>query len=188
MRGFPLAGKITYFAASSLFVVAFPIFSRHHDQRLSSGKWILAAGGVVGATAGVVVVLFTLEPAWVVIPLLGGRYRAAEGYVPWMAAIFGLYALGFLVAIYLLARKRRGIIGVLAARSFCSSSASSSSIRHHPDYGRPGGRFRGDGRRGALLVLLGGQGEDSTSSSNALALAERSGELAVTAAVVRPGR
>ena len=49
-----------------------------------------------------------------VVPLLGDRYRAAEGYVPWMAAVFGLYALGFLVSIYLLARKRRGIIAVLA--------------------------------------------------------------------------
>ena len=30
--GISLAGKIAYFAASSLFVVAFPVFSRHHDR------------------------------------------------------------------------------------------------------------------------------------------------------------
>ena len=30
--GVSLTGKIAYFAASSLFVVAFPLFSRHHDQ------------------------------------------------------------------------------------------------------------------------------------------------------------
>jgi O-antigen/teichoic acid export membrane protein len=113
--GISLTGKIAYFAASSLFVVAFPIFSRHHDEGTGSGKWILAAAGLVCAVAGAVVILFALEPAWVVGPLLGGRYRAAEGYVPWMAAVFGLYALGYLLSTYLLARKRRGVIAVLGA-------------------------------------------------------------------------
>ena len=31
------------------------------------------------------------------------RYRAVERYMPWMAAVYGLYALGYLVATYLLA-------------------------------------------------------------------------------------
>jgi len=113
--GISLTGKIAYFAASSLFVVVFPIFSRHHDEGIGSGKWILAAAGMVCAVAGAVVIVFALEPAWVVGPLLGGRYRAAEGYVPWMAAVFGLYALGYLVSTYLLARKSRGVIAVLGA-------------------------------------------------------------------------
>ena len=112
--GVSLAGKIAYFAASSLFVVAFPVFSRQHDQGTDNRKWIIAAGCAVCATTGAIAIAFALEPAWVVIPLLGDRYQAAEGYVPWMAAVFGLYALGFLVSIYLLARKRRGIIAVLA--------------------------------------------------------------------------
>ena len=112
--GVSLAGKIAYFAASSVFVVAFPVFSRQHDQGTDSRKWICAAGGAVCATSGAVAIAFALEPAWVVIPLLGERYQAAEGYVPWMAAVFGLYALGSLVSIYLLARKRRAIIAVLA--------------------------------------------------------------------------
>ena len=111
--GISLTGKIAYFAASSLFVVAFPVFSRHHDEGTGSGKWILAAAGMVCAVAGAVVILFALEPTWVVGPLLGDRYRAADGYVPWMAAVFGLYALGHLVSTYLLARKRRGVIAVL---------------------------------------------------------------------------
>jgi O-antigen/teichoic acid export membrane protein len=113
--GVSLIGKIAYFAASSLSVVAFPLFSRHHDQGLSSRRWILGTGGLVCAIAGGVVALFAIEPGWIVIPLLGARYLAAEGYVPWMAAVFGLYSLGFLVATYLLARKRRSLITVLAA-------------------------------------------------------------------------
>jgi O-antigen/teichoic acid export membrane protein len=113
--GISLTGKIAYFAASSLFVVVFPIFSRHHDEGIGSGRWILAAAGMVCAVAGAVVILFAVEPAWVVGPLLGDRYRAAEGYVPWMAAVFGLYALGYLVSTYLLARKSRGVIAVLGA-------------------------------------------------------------------------
>jgi O-antigen/teichoic acid export membrane protein len=113
--GVSLAGKIAYFATSSVIVVAFPAFCRRHEQGAGSPRRILASGGAVCAITGVIVTLFALQPAWVVIPLLGGRYRSAERYVPWMAAIFGLYALGFLVSVYLLARKRRGIIAVLAA-------------------------------------------------------------------------
>jgi O-antigen/teichoic acid export membrane protein len=113
--GVSLTGKIAFFAASSLFVIAFPVFSRHHDQGVSSGKWILIAGGVVCATGGLIAALFAAEPSWVVIPLLGARYRAAEHYVPWMAAVFALYALGYLMSIYLLARKCRGVIPVLGA-------------------------------------------------------------------------
>ncbi len=58
---------------------------------------------------------FALEPAWVVIPLLGDRYRSVEGYIPSMAPVFGVYSLGFLVSTYLLARKRQSVIAVLAA-------------------------------------------------------------------------
>jgi O-antigen/teichoic acid export membrane protein len=113
--GVSLAGKIAFFAASSLFVVAFPLFSRHHDHGGGNRRWILAAGGLVCTATGMIVGLFALEPAWVVIPLLGGRYQAVEGYVPWMAAVFGLYALGYLACIYLLAGKRRGVVALLAA-------------------------------------------------------------------------
>jgi len=113
--GISLTGKIAYFAASSLFVVAFPVFSRHHDQGVGSGKWIVIAGGVVCAAGGLIVALLAVQPSWVVIPLLGARYQAAEHYVPWMAAIFALYALGYLMSIYLLARKSWGVIPVLAA-------------------------------------------------------------------------
>ena len=83
--GVSLTGKIAYFAASSLFVVAFPLFSRHHDKGTGSGKWILAAGWTGlrghGGDCGV----FALEPAWVVIPLLGeplpgcGELRPVDG-------------------------------------------------------------------------------------------------------------
>lgn len=113
--GVSLTGKIAYFAASSLFVVAFPLFSRHHDSGISSRKWILGAGALVAAITGAIVVVYALEPAWVVIPLLGRRYRAVEGYMPGMAAVYGLYALGYLVTIYLLARKCWSVIAVLAA-------------------------------------------------------------------------
>jgi O-antigen/teichoic acid export membrane protein len=112
--GVSLTGKIAYFAASALFVVGFPLFSRHYDSGIDSGKWILAAGGLVAVITGAIVVAFALEPAWVVIPLLGTRYQTVEGYVPWMAAVYSLYALGYLVSIYLLARKCRSVIAVLA--------------------------------------------------------------------------
>ena len=36
--GVSLAGKIGYFAASSLFVISFPVFSRYHDQGLAGSN------------------------------------------------------------------------------------------------------------------------------------------------------
>ena len=114
--GVSLTGKIAYYAASALFVVGFPLFSRKHDRADGTGKWILPAfAGLVCAITGAIVTAFALEPAWVVIPLLGDRYRSVERYIPWMAAVFGVYSLGFLVSTYLLARKRRSVIAVLAA-------------------------------------------------------------------------
>jgi O-antigen/teichoic acid export membrane protein len=158
--GVSLTGKIAYFAASSCFVVAFPVFSRHHDHGMRGRRWILAAGGAVGVTAGAVATLFALEPAWVVIPLLGDRYRSAEGHVPWMAAIFGLYALGFLTSMYLLARKRRGIIAVLAvalivqfAGFYCFHSTITRMM------GVLAAAFGVMLGGGVLLVLLGGRRE-----------------------------
>jgi len=112
--GASLTGKIVYFAASSFFVIAFPVFSRHHDQGRGGTRWILGACGIVFAISGTIVALFALEPSWVVVPLLGSRYRAADRLVPLIAAVFGLYALGYLISIYLLARKHRGVIAVLA--------------------------------------------------------------------------
>lgn len=112
--GASLTGKIVFFAASSFFVIAFPVFSRHHDQGRGGTRWILGACAIVTAISGSVVALFALEPSWVVIPLLGSRYRAADSFVPLLAAVFGLYAIGYLIAIYLLARKHRGVIAVLA--------------------------------------------------------------------------
>ena len=112
--GASLTGKISYFAASSLFVVTFPLFSRHHDQGLDGKKWILAAGGLVCAITALIVAFYAVRPTWVVGALLGGRYHEIDRYIPWMAAVFGLYALGYLSATYLLARARRRIILVLA--------------------------------------------------------------------------
>ena len=111
--GVSLAGKIAYFATSSFFVIAFPVFSRHHDQGLAGERWVLVTAGVVCGTAGAIAAVLAIEPNWVVRPLLGQRYQGAERYVAWMAAIFGLYALGYLMSIYLLARKRKGVVAVL---------------------------------------------------------------------------
>jgi O-antigen/teichoic acid export membrane protein len=161
--GISLSGKIAYFASSSIFVVAFPIFSRQHDQGAGNWKGVLATGGLVCAIAGSTVALFALKPAWVVIPLLGGRYQAAEGYVPWMAAVFGLYALAFLVAIYLLARKRRSIIALLAVglvMQFAGFFAFHSTITSMMAVLALS--FGAVLAGGLLLVPLGGRGQTGT--------------------------
>lgn len=113
--GISLTGKIVYFATSALFVVVFPLFSRHHDQGVGSARSVLASGGVVVAVSSAIVALLALEPSWVVTPLLGERYRAANGYVSWMGVVFALYSLSYLLSTYLLARRRRVIIALLGA-------------------------------------------------------------------------
>ncbi|MGH9020677.1 MAG: hypothetical protein ACRDV0_06615 [Acidimicrobiales bacterium] len=113
--GISVTGKIDFFATSALFVVVFPLFSRHHDQGGGARRSVLASGAVVASVSGVIVAALALRPSWVVAPLLGSRYHAADGYVAWMAAIFSLYALSYLLSTYLLARRRRSVIALLAA-------------------------------------------------------------------------
>ena len=113
--GISVTGKIDFFATSALFVVVFPLFSRHHDQGAGGRRSVLASGAAVAAVSGVIVTGLALRPSWVVVPLLGERYRAADGYVAPMAAIFSLYALSYLLSTYLLARRRRSVIALLAA-------------------------------------------------------------------------
>ena len=145
--GVSLAGKIAYFAASSLFVVAFPVFSRHHDQGIGSGKWILAAGGMVCATAGsdcdfsrssppgwssrfwatVTGQLKVTSRGW--LRFSGSTPRLPRVHLPARPQAPGCY-------------RRAGCRPGRAVRRVFRFP-----LDDHPDDGRAGGRFRGAARR-----------------------------------------
>jgi O-antigen/teichoic acid export membrane protein len=100
-----LCGKVVYFATSAASLLLFPHFSERHEQKRDGRKILGASLGVVAALSGILVSIYFLAPAVVVIPLYGARYRAAEPYLGRIAIAFALYALAYLAATYLLARR-----------------------------------------------------------------------------------
>lgn len=112
--GLSLAGKIVFFATSALSIVVFPVFSRHQDAgslgTRSLGAALGAALTIIAATVGVLAV----APRLVVATLLGAKYASVASFVPWMGVAFGAYAVAYLLATYLLARRRWGVVVALA--------------------------------------------------------------------------
>jgi O-antigen/teichoic acid export membrane protein len=100
-----LCGKIVYFATSAASLLLFPHFSERHERNRDGRRMLSAALGVVAAVSGVLVVVYFLLPAVVVLPLYGAGYRAAEPFLGRIAVAFGCYAIAYLAATYLLARR-----------------------------------------------------------------------------------
>jgi O-antigen/teichoic acid export membrane protein len=100
-----LCGKVVYFATSAASLLLFPHFSERHEQKRDGRKILAGSLGVVAVLSGILVVLYFLVPEVVVIPLYGAGYRAAEPYLGRIAIAFALYALAYLAATYLLARR-----------------------------------------------------------------------------------
>lgn len=105
--GVSLTGKIVFFATSALGVLVFPIFSRHHDVGADSRRWLVLALATAGVIIAAVVAVLALAPSLVVRVLLGSSYESVDGYVAWMGAAFGIYAIAYVLATYLLAQRRR---------------------------------------------------------------------------------
>lgn len=100
-----LCGKVVYFATSAASLLLFPHFSERHEQKRDGRKILGASLGVVAVLSGTLVAVYFLAPAVVVIPLYGSGYRAAEPYLGRIAIAFAFYALAYLAATYLLARR-----------------------------------------------------------------------------------
>lgn len=113
--GVSICGKIVYFITSVLSIYLFPLFSAHHDRGEDARKRLGAALAVVLGGTLVIAGVFSLEPQLVVIPLLGGKFGAADQYVALAGVAFGLYGCVYLSAMYLLAQRQSGVIAVLGA-------------------------------------------------------------------------
>lgn len=99
-----LAGKIVFFATSSVSTVLFPWFSARWERGHDSRRPLLAAIAVLAAPSAALVALFFAAPSLVVGPLLGDRYAHAGDYIGWMALAATLYAVANLAGLYLLSQ------------------------------------------------------------------------------------
>jgi O-antigen/teichoic acid export membrane protein len=101
-----LAGKTVFFASSAFVALAFPMFGerqeRGRDPRGALGTTMLVVGGIALA----MVAVYAVRPTLLVSAIFGERYLGAAGYVPWMAAIFAMYSIAYLAAMYLLSQRR----------------------------------------------------------------------------------
>jgi O-antigen/teichoic acid export membrane protein len=112
--GVSLTGKIVFFATTALSIVVFPIFSRHQDAGIHSPRSLGAAMATALSIIAVTLFVLAVVPRLVVSALLGQRYLSITGFVVWMGASFGIYAIAYLLATYLLARRQRSVIVALA--------------------------------------------------------------------------
>ncbi len=129
--GVSLTGKIVFFATTALSVVVFPVFSRHQDTGVDGTRSLGAAVATALSIIVAGVLVLALAPGLVVAALLGARYRSITGFVVWMGMAFGLYAIAYLLATYLLARKRRSVLlalGLAVVVQFGGFYAYHSSI------------------------------------------------------------
>jgi len=117
--GISLTGKIVFFATTALTAFLFPLFSARHDAGEDTLRWLKVSVLPVLAVSGALIVVYLAVPALVVDTLLGAKFRQHEGYLPWMAAVFTLYALAYLLVTYLLARRQSGVSVVLVAAVVC---------------------------------------------------------------------
>ena len=109
-----LSGKAVYFATSALSLILFPIFSAGRARNASGRRPLVVGTAVIGAASSVLALCYFAEPLLVVHALYGRRYDAAAPYLGWIAFAFGAYALVYLFATYLLARRSPAGVAVLA--------------------------------------------------------------------------
>jgi O-antigen/teichoic acid export membrane protein len=111
--GVSIVGKIVFFATSALSFILFPFFSARHEAGRDSRAGLSIALGLVAGASCSLVLLFFLAPGVVMTAVLGPAYGSAGPYLGWMAVAFGLYAMAYLLVMYLLAQ-RANVVAILA--------------------------------------------------------------------------
>jgi O-antigen/teichoic acid export membrane protein len=110
-----LCGKTTFFATSAVSLFLFPTFSAQQERRQSGRRVLAAAIVLVAGVSGAIAAIYAAAPAVVLDPLFGSRYAAAGPFLGQIAIAFGAYAVIYLASTYLLAKRRRIVVPVLAA-------------------------------------------------------------------------
>jgi O-antigen/teichoic acid export membrane protein len=109
-----VTGKIVFFATSALSYFLFPFFSARHEVGRDGRARLAAALGLVAGASCSLTLLFFVAPRVVMTAVLGTAYASVGRYLGWMGIAFGLYAVVYLVAMYLLAQRRADVVAVLA--------------------------------------------------------------------------
>jgi O-antigen/teichoic acid export membrane protein len=109
-----VVGKIVFFATSALSFFLFPFFSARHEVGRDGRAGLSAALVLIAGASCSLTLLFFVAPRVVVAALLGTAYAQVGRYLGWMGIAFGLYAVVYLVAMYLLAQRRANVVAVLA--------------------------------------------------------------------------
>jgi O-antigen/teichoic acid export membrane protein len=107
-----LSGKAVYFSTSALSLILFPVFSAGRARNASGRRPLVAGSALIGLVSVALALCYFAEPRLVIHALYGRSYDAAAPYLGWIAFAFGAYALVYLFATYLLAR--RSLAGVVA--------------------------------------------------------------------------
>jgi O-antigen/teichoic acid export membrane protein len=126
-----LGGKIVFFALSTVALYLFPKFSSRKDRGLDARKQLAWSLGGVASAAVVLIGGFFLAPHLLVYPLFGSRYAATTRYLGYAALAFGLFALTYLTAMYLLSQRRVAgtlILAFMLLAQLCGFSTFHLSI------------------------------------------------------------
>ncbi len=100
-----LTGKAVFYATSALAFFLFPYFSTRQERGEDARRLLLGALALVGASSGVLLLVYFLAPGELVRLLFGSGYAAAEPHIGWMGLAFTFYAWAYLAALYLISHR-----------------------------------------------------------------------------------
>jgi O-antigen/teichoic acid export membrane protein len=118
-----LAGKAVYFATSAVSLFLFPVFSEQRVRNVDGRRSLVAATGAIALCSAALAALYFLAPEVVIRPLFGAHYDAAAPYLGWIALAFGGYAVAYLAATFLIARRSTAGVVVLGGAAFAQLTA-----------------------------------------------------------------
>jgi O-antigen/teichoic acid export membrane protein len=128
-----LAGKIVFFATSGLTWVLFPMLSARDERGESGHKLLLGAVGSVALVAAAVAGVEWIAPSLVILPLAGHAYAGAAPWLARSACTFAPYAIAYLLAMGLAARRRYAagvVLAVAAAAQLLALALITPSFGH----------------------------------------------------------
>jgi O-antigen/teichoic acid export membrane protein len=126
-----LSGKVVFFATSALNWVMFPVFSARQEKGQDSRKQLLRVLSAVLGASAVVTIIYFVAPSIVITPLFGSRYAVAGPYIGWMAIAITLYAVAYLITLYLLSQRvatGASVLGIVELIQLAGLSTFHASI------------------------------------------------------------
>ncbi len=118
-----LAGKMVFYATAGLTWVLFPMLSGRDERGEDGRRLLLGAVGGVALVAAAIAGVEWLAPSLVIGTLAGHAYTAGAPWLAPAACAFAPYAVAYVLAMGLAARRRRSAAVVLAVACVTQISA-----------------------------------------------------------------